>query len=103
MPCSGENTDCDNRGKHRGWQNKLFSFAQCPLAGIGGYRLFGLAASSCLSLGGPTGYAMNPARDFGPCLAYVLLPVAGKGKSSWGYTPITIVALLIGGAIMFRY
>jgi glycerol uptake facilitator protein len=62
-----------------------------------------------LSLGGPTGYAMNPARDFGPRMAHFLLPIAGKGKSDWGYALIPIIAPLIGGAIgaasaiIFRY
>ena len=62
-----------------------------------------------LSLGGPTGYAMNPARDFGPRLAHFLLPIAGKGKSDWGYALIPIISPLIGGAIgaasavIFRY
>ncbi len=38
-----------------------------------------------LSLGGPTGYAINPARDLGPRIAYALLPIQGKGKADWGY------------------
>jgi glycerol uptake facilitator protein len=52
-----------------------------------------------LSLGGPTGYAINPARDLGPRLAHALLPIAGKGKSDWGYAWIPIIAPLIGGLI----
>jgi glycerol uptake facilitator protein len=52
-----------------------------------------------LSLGGPTGYAMNPARDFGPRLAHSILPIAGKGKSDWGYALIPIIAPLIGAVI----
>ena len=52
-----------------------------------------------LSLGGPTGYAINPARDLGPRLAHALLPIAGKGKSDWGYAWIPVVAPLIGGVI----
>src|SRR6266850_413386 len=52
-----------------------------------------------LSLGGPTGYAINPARDLGPRLAHALLPIAGKGKSDWSYAWIPIVAPLIGGVI----
>ena len=39
-----------------------------------------------LSLGGPTGYAINPARDLGPRIAHAVLPIAGKGDSDWGYT-----------------
>jgi glycerol uptake facilitator protein len=52
-----------------------------------------------LSLGGPTGYAINPARDFGPRLAHALLPIAGKGGSDWGYAWIPIVGPIIGGII----
>ncbi|MGC3871853.1 MIP/aquaporin family protein [Halomonas sp. GXIMD04776] len=51
-----------------------------------------------LSLGGTTGYAINPARDLGPRLAHFLLPVAGKGGSNWKYAWIPIVGPLIGGA-----
>jgi glycerol uptake facilitator protein len=52
-----------------------------------------------LSLGGPTGYAINPARDLGPRLAHALLPIAGKGHSGWGYAWIPVVGPLIGGVI----
>jgi glycerol uptake facilitator protein len=52
-----------------------------------------------LSLGGPTGYAINPARDFGPRLAHALLPVAGKGGSDWRYAWIPILGPIIGGVI----
>ncbi len=52
-----------------------------------------------LSLGGPTGYAINPARDLGPRLAHALLPIAGKGGSDWGYAPIPIVGPLVGGVL----
>ena len=51
-----------------------------------------------LSLGGPTGYAINPARDFGPRLAHALLPIAGKSHSDWGYAWIPILAPLAGAA-----
>ena len=50
-----------------------------------------------LSLGGPTGYAINPARDLGPRLAHALLPIAGKGESDWGYAWIPVVGPVIGG------
>ena len=50
-----------------------------------------------LSLGGPTGYAINPARDLGPRLAHALLPIAGKGESDWDYAWIPIVGPIIGG------
>lgn len=49
------------------------------------------------SLGGTTGYAINPARDFGPRLAHALLPIAGKGGSDWGYAWVPVVAPLLGG------
>jgi glycerol uptake facilitator protein len=52
-----------------------------------------------LSLGGPTGYAINPARDLGPRIAHALLPIAGKGSSDWEYSWIPIVGPIIGALI----
>jgi glycerol uptake facilitator protein len=52
-----------------------------------------------LSLGGPTGYAINPARDLAPRLAHAILPIAGKGGSDWEYAWIPVVAPLIGGVL----
>jgi glycerol uptake facilitator protein len=52
-----------------------------------------------LSLGGPTGYAINPARDLAPRIAHFLLPIAGKGPSDWGYSWIPVAAPLAGGAL----
>jgi glycerol uptake facilitator protein len=52
-----------------------------------------------LSLGGPTGYAINPARDLGPRIAHAVLPIAGKGGSDWGYAWIPVVAPVIGGIL----
>jgi glycerol uptake facilitator protein len=52
-----------------------------------------------LSLGGPTGYAINPARDLGPRIVHALLPIPGKGPSDWEYSWIPVVGPLIGGAI----
>jgi len=60
-----------------------------------GFLVWGIG----LSLGGPTGYAINPARDLGPRLAHALLPISGKGKCDWGYAWIPVVAPLIGGVI----
>jgi glycerol uptake facilitator protein len=52
-----------------------------------------------LSLGGPTGYAINPARDLGPRLAHAVLPVPGKRDSDWGYAWVPVVAPLTGGLL----
>ena len=52
-----------------------------------------------LSLGGPTGYAINPARDLMPRIAHALLPIPGKGPSDWGYAWIPVVAPIIGGVL----
>lgn len=52
-----------------------------------------------LSLGGPTGYAINPARDLGPRLAHALLPIRGKGGSDWGYAWVPIVGPLLGATL----
>ncbi|MGP7959601.1 MIP/aquaporin family protein [Sanguibacter sp. A247] len=51
------------------------------------------------SLGGPTGYAINPARDLGPRIAHALLPIKGKGSSDWSYAWVPVVGPLIGGII----
>jgi glycerol uptake facilitator protein len=52
-----------------------------------------------MSLGGPTGYAINPARDLGPRIAHALLPIAGKGPSDWGYAWVPVVGPIIGGIL----
>lgn len=57
----------------------------------------GLVLSIGLSLGGTTGYAINPARDLGPRIAHALLPIPGKGGSDWGYSWIPVVGPIIGG------
>jgi len=70
------------------------------LAGGAGPLLVGLLVLGIgLSLGGPTGYAINPARDLGPRVAHAVLPIAGKGGSDWEYSWIPVVGPLIGGAI----
>jgi glycerol uptake facilitator len=69
------------------------------VAGVGTYLVAALVWGIGLSLGGTTGYAINPARDFGPRLAHALLPVANKGTSDWGYAAIPILGPLIGGAL----
>jgi glycerol uptake facilitator protein len=52
-----------------------------------------------LSLGGPTGYAINPARDLGPRIVHTFLPIPNKGTSDWGYAWIPVVGPLIGGVL----
>jgi glycerol uptake facilitator protein len=52
-----------------------------------------------LSLGGPTGYAINPARDLGPRIMHAILPIAGKGSSDWSYAWVPVVGPLAGGAL----
>jgi len=72
--------------------------AQAPLVGM-------VVWAVGLGLGGTTGYAINPARDFGPRLAHALLPIAGKGGSDWGYAWIPFVGPFVGGtlaALLFR-
>ena len=51
------------------------------------------------SLGGPTGYAINPARDLGPRIAHAILPIKGKGSSDWGYSWVPVLGPIIGGVL----
>ena len=70
-----------------------------PAAGLGPYLVGSLVWGIGLSLGGPTGYAINPARDLGPRIAHAILPIAGKGSSDWGYAAIPVIGPLIGGSL----
>jgi len=70
-----------------------------PASGLGPYLVGALVWGIGLSLGGPTGYAINPARDLGPRIAHMILPIAGKGDSDFGYGWIPVVAPLIGGVL----
>jgi glycerol uptake facilitator protein len=70
-----------------------------PAAGLGPYLVGSLVWGVGLSLGGTTGYAINPARDLGPRIAHAILPIAGKGGSDWGYAPIPVIGPLLGGAL----
>jgi glycerol uptake facilitator protein len=58
-----------------------------------------LVVSIGLSLGGPTGYAINPARDLGPRIAHAILPIAGKGSSDWEYAWVPVVGPIVGGVV----
>jgi glycerol uptake facilitator protein len=76
----------------------IFSFANTP-SGLGPLAVALLVVGIGASLGGPTGYAINPARDLGPRIAHALLPIPGKGSSDWGYSWVPVVGPLIGGVI----
>jgi glycerol uptake facilitator protein len=67
--------------------------------GVGPYLVGMLVWSIGLSLGGTTGYSINPARDLSPRLAHALLPIAGKGSSDWGYAWVPVVGPIVGGII----
>jgi glycerol uptake facilitator protein len=71
--------------------NTGFETAFAPL--LVGVIVFGIG----LSLGGSTGYAINPARDLGPRFAHSLLPIPGKGSSDWGYAWVPVLGPIIGG------
>lgn len=68
-------------------------------SGVNYLLTYGIIVSIGMSLGGLTGYAMNPARDFGPRLAYAILPVPGKGDPDMKYAWIPIVAPVLGGVV----
>jgi len=76
----------------------ILMFGQTP-AGLGPLAVALLVVSIGASLGGPTGYAINPARDLGPRIAHAILPMKGKGPSDWAYSWIPVVGPLIGGAL----
>ena len=69
------------------------------LAALGALPVAFLVLVIGLSLGGTTGYAINPARDLGPRIVHALLPLPNKGGSDWSYAWIPVVGPLIGGAI----
>jgi glycerol uptake facilitator protein len=70
-----------------------------PAAGLGPYLVAALVWGIGLSLGGTTGYAINPARDLGPRLAHAILPIADKGASDWGYAIVPVLGPLIGDGL----
>lgn len=65
----------------------------------GNLLVFGIITSIGMSLGGLTGYALNPARDIGPRIAHAFLPIKGKGDSNWAYAPVPIVGPIIGAVV----
>ncbi len=70
-----------------------------PAPGMAPWLVGSLVWGIGLSLGGTTGYAINPARDLGPRIMHALLPIPGKGGSNWRYAPIPIFGGLTGGAL----
>ncbi|MET0511967.1 MAG: MIP/aquaporin family protein [Thermoleophilaceae bacterium] len=77
----------------------FFANPDTAATGLGGLLVGLLVLAIGLSLGGPTGYAINPARDLGPRIMHAILPIAGKGDSDWSYAWIPVVAPLIGGVL----
>lgn len=70
-----------------------------PTSGLGPFIVGSLVWGIGLSLGGPTGYAINPARDLGPRIAHFLMPISGKGGSDWEYSWVPVVGPLLGGVL----
>ena len=67
--------------------------------GLSNLLVFGIIVSIGMSLGGLTGYALNPARDIGPRIAHQFLPIKGKGDSNWGYAIVPILGPIIGAIV----
>ncbi|EFV12289.1 MIP/aquaporin family protein [Segniliparus rugosus] len=76
----------------------IFHFAVNP-AGFGPLYAGLLVLGIAVGLGGPTGYAINPARDLAPRVAHAILPIPGKGPSDWGYSWIPVLGPLLGGGL----
>lgn len=76
----------------------ILTFGQTP-AELGPLPVAFLVVGIGASLGGPTGYAINPARDLGPRIAHAVLPIPGKGSSDWEYSWVPIVGPIIGGVL----
>lgn len=76
----------------------ILTFGGTP-SGLGPLAVALLVVGIGASLGGPTGYAINPARDLGPRIAHAILPIKGKGSSDWAYSWVPIVGPLVGGTI----
>ncbi|MBA4700405.1 MAG: aquaporin family protein [Ruminococcus sp.] len=75
--------------------------AQVPEApqGVGNLLIFGIIVAIGMSLGGLTGYAINPVRDLGPRIAHSLLPIKDKGSSNWRYAPVVITGPVVGAIL----
>ena len=77
----------------------FFADEATAATGLGGLLVGLLVLGIGLSLGGPTGYAINPARDLGPRIMHAILPIAGKGSSDWSYAWVPVVGPIIGGVL----
>jgi glycerol uptake facilitator protein len=77
----------------------IFANEATDATGLGALIVGLLVFAIGLSLGGPTGYAINPARDLGPRIMHAILPIAGKGSSDWSYAWVPVVGPLAGGAL----
>jgi glycerol uptake facilitator protein len=77
----------------------LFIGANKYYEGLNPTVLGALIVSIGVSLGGTTGFAINPARDLAPRLAHFILPIPGKGSSDWSYSWVPVVGPLIGGVV----
>lgn len=76
----------------------VIQFGNTP-TGLGPLAVALLVVGIGASLGGPTGYAINPARDLGPRIAHAVLPIKGKGSSDWGYSWVPVIGPIVGGVI----
>ena len=79
--------------------NSRFAVPNGAAPGLSPYLVSCVVWGIGLGLGGTTGYAINPARDFGPRLAHFLLPIHGKGKSDWSYAPLPILGPAVGALL----
>lgn len=73
--------------------------SEVGMGALGAFPVAMLIVALGMSLGGTTGYAINPARDLAPRLAHAILPIKGKGSNDWGYSWIPVVGPIIGGFI----
>lgn len=81
------------------WLSKGIANVDGIAGGLDKFLVFGIIVSVGMSLGGLTGYAINPARDIGPRLAHAILPIKGKGSSNWGYAIVPLVGPIIGAIV----
>jgi len=76
----------------------ILAFGPTP-SGLGPLAVALLVVGIGASLGGPTGYAINPARDLGPRIAHAFLPIPGKGSSDWSYAWVPVIGPIVGGIL----